>query len=129
MSRRVLVQACAAASILVSGLFLMGRSAPADSFAGARYDAKTDELVVRMQYRGTNPNHNFSVRWGQCRQTDQGATLDADVLDDQARDVERQSYTKTVRLDLSALACRPVRLTLRTAPRFFYQVVIPDREP
>jgi hypothetical protein len=99
----------------------------ADNFAGGRYDARTDELVIKMRYRGTNPDHNFTVQWGQCRQTDQGATIDGDVLDDQARDVERQSFTKTARFDVSALACRPVRVTLHTAPRYYFQILVPAK--
>ncbi|HEY2682232.1 MAG TPA: hypothetical protein VGI93_01875 [Steroidobacteraceae bacterium] len=99
----------------------------ADNFAGVRYDPKTDELVVRMRYRGTNPDHNFTVQWGQCRQTDQGSTIDGDVLDDQARDGAHQSFTKTVRFDVSGIACRPARVTLHTAPRFYYQILLPVR--
>ncbi len=112
--------------VLIAAALSFG-TAFADNFAGARYDTRTDELVVRMRYRGTNPDHNFTVQWGQCRQTDQGATIDGDVLDDQARDVERQNFSKTVRFDVSGLACRPVRVTLHTAPRYYFQISVPAR--
>lgn len=117
----------AIAGILVIALVLVFGPALADSFAGARYDPRTDELVVRMRYRGTNPDHNFTVQWGQCRQDEHGASIDGEVLDDQARDVERQTFSKTVRFDVSGIACRPARITLHTAPRFYYQIPLPAR--
>ena len=107
-------------------LFVWGQTL-ADSFAGVQYDPTTDELVVKMRYRGTNPNHGFTVQWGQCRQTAQGSTLDGEVLDDQARDVERKSFSKIVRFDVSGISCRPAQITLRTAPRFYYQIQVPAR--
>ena len=35
-------------------------TARADHFVDARYDAQSDELVVTMRYKGTNPNHDHS---------------------------------------------------------------------
>jgi hypothetical protein len=100
----------------------------ADNFAKVRYDRQTDRLVITMIYRGTNPNHNFSLKWGDC-QANQSGNLPgatAEVLDDQYDDTAQQEFTKTVRLSLAGMPCpRPASVSLRTAPRFFYTLTIP----
>jgi hypothetical protein len=101
----------------------------ADNFAAVRYDRKTDRLVVTMIYRGTNPNHNFSLKWGPCEANQSGELpgATAEVLDDQYDDPEQQDFSKTVRLSLRSMPCaRPASVTLRTAPRFFYTLTIPQ---
>jgi hypothetical protein len=119
---------CGLLALAAPALFPSG--AKADNFGRIRYDAQTDRLIVTMIYRGTNPNHAFSLKWGDC-QADQAGSLagvTVEVLDDQAGDMERQDYTKTVRFSLAGLPCpRPVALTLRTAPRFFHTLTIPGR--
>jgi hypothetical protein len=109
---------------------LLWSNAKADNFGRIRYDKQSDRLIVTMIYRGTNPNHNFSLKWGEC-QADQSGSLPGvtvEVLDDQFADVAQQDYKKTVRFSLAGLPCpRPVALTLRTAPRFFYTLTIPAK--
>jgi hypothetical protein len=103
------------------------RAARADTFSRVYFDAATDEIVVTMRYRGTNPNHAFSLRWGQCK-APQGSgppEVVAEVLDSQAQDAERRDYKTTTRFGLAELPCRPAKVTLRTAPRFLYILVIP----
>jgi hypothetical protein len=100
----------------------------ADTFSAAYYDPKTNELVVTMIYRGTNPDHQFSVQWGDCQSLgDDGAThqIVGEVLDSQWNDDAQQTYTKTVRFNLAGLNCRPATVTLRTAPRFEYTLQVP----
>lgn len=103
--------------------------AHADNFGTVRYDRQTDQLVVTMIYRGTNPNHNFSLKWGMC-QANQSGTLPgvtAEILDDQSGDAAQQDFRKTKRFSLAGLPCpRPVSVSLRTAPRFFYTLTIPE---
>jgi hypothetical protein len=103
-------------------------AAHADNFGGVRYDRQTDQLVVTMIYRGTNPNHKFSLKWGKC-QANQSGTLPGvtvEVLDDQFGDPARQDFQKTKRFSLAELPCpRPASVTLTTAPRFFYTLTIP----
>ena len=102
-------------------------SAQADSFSRVTYDGRKDELVVTMRYRGTNPDHTFSLRWGRCKEA-AGSDLRevaVDVLDSQWQDEERDDFKKTTRFSLADLSCRPVMVTLRTAPRFFYTMLIP----
>lgn len=102
--------------------------AHASSFGGVYYDKKTDQLVVTMIYRGTNPDHKFSLKWGDC-QAGQSGNLPgatAEVLDDQFQDLAQQNFRKTTRFSLADMPCsRPVSVTLRSAPRFFVTLTIP----
>jgi hypothetical protein len=105
-------------------------AARGDTFSGVSYDARNDELVVTMAYRGTNPDHTFSLKWGSC-QTLAGASepeIVAEVLDSQWQDATSQPFKKTTRFSLENLPCRPVKLTLRTAPHFFVTLHIPARK-
>jgi hypothetical protein len=100
----------------------------ADTFASVHYDARTDELVATMIYRGTNPSHTFTLQWGVCPERADGDSLyeiGADVLDADWNDVASQPFRKTVRFSLANLACRPAKVTLRTAPRFLYTITVP----
>ena len=98
----------------------------ADNFAGVHYEAVTDSVVVTINYRGTNPNHGFSLKWGSCKERPDGTReIVAEVLDDQAQDAARRNYTTTTSFALGSMACRPATLTLRTAPRFYVSLDIP----
>jgi hypothetical protein len=114
--------------ILAAGAAFFSGGARADNFGRIRYDGRTDRLIVTMIYRGTNPNHKFSLKWGEC-QTDQSSGLPgvtAEVLDDQFNDPEEQDFQTSVRFSLKGMPCpRPASVTLRTAPRFFYTLTIP----
>lgn len=113
---------------LVPGVaaFMLARTAHADNFGKVLYDRDNDQLVVTMLYRGTNPNHNFSLKWGRCRskQSDGLPEVTAEVLDDQFKDAAQQSFRKTTAFSLEGLPCRPARVTLRTAPYFIYTLTI-----
>ena len=112
---------------LLSSVFAL--SAAADDFSKVYYDASTDELVVTMIYSGTNSDHAFSLHWGPCKEAIDGNTseVEVEVLDSQWEDPARQDFKKTVRFDLTGLPCRPAKVTLRTAPRFIYSLMIPAR--
>ena len=115
--------------ILAAAATFFSLEAGADNFANVRYDKQADRLVVTMIYRGTNPNHNFSLNWGPCQTSDSGDLpgATAEVLDDQYEDAAEQDFTKTVRFRLTGMPCpRPASITLRTAPRFFYTLTIPQ---
>ena len=118
---------CKLSAALLSLAFVA--TAHADNFISVSYDAKTDELAVTLVYRGTNPNHTFRIDWGTC--VDIGADappeLAAQVLDRQWNDKAEREFTKTVRFGLKQIPCRPVNLTLRTAPRFYASIFIPAR--
>jgi hypothetical protein len=67
------------------------------------------------------------LKWGECQanQTDNLPGVTAEVLDDQFEDRAERDFKKTVRFGLAQLPCRPASVTLRTAPRFFYTLMIP----
>jgi hypothetical protein len=114
--------------ILAAAATIASLQARADNFVNVRYDKRTDRLIVTMVYRGTNPNHHFTLKWGECQANQSGDLpgVTAEVLDDQFDDQAQQDFTKTVRFGLAGLPCpRPVSVTLRTAPRFFYTLTIP----
>jgi hypothetical protein len=111
-----------------ASIYFLAPTAHADNFGEIYYDGKNDQLVVTMLFRGTNPNHKFSLKWGEC-QADQSGNLPGvtvEVLDDRFDDEEQQDFKKTMRFSLEGLPCRrPASVTLRTAPRFFYTLTIP----
>jgi hypothetical protein len=119
MNRSAVIPGAAAA-------FLLAQAALADNFGSVVYDRKNDQLVVIMLYRGTNPNHNFSLKWGPCetKQSRKLPGVTVEVLDDQFADLSQQDFKKTMHFSLADLPCRPARVTLRTAPRFFYSLTI-----
>lgn len=117
-------------SALLLALFagLASRIARADNFSDVHYDAPGDQLVVTMTYRGTNPDHTFSVKWGPCKDGKSGGhEIEANVLDGQWQDAAQRNFRKTTHFSLADLNCRPAKVTLRTAPRFYYTVQIPAR--
>jgi hypothetical protein len=98
----------------------------ATRFASVHYDPSTDQLVVTMMYSGTNPDHTFSLKWGRCKTAADGSPqIFANVIDGQWSDAEQTDYQKTTRFNLGKLKCRPVNVTLRSAPRFIYMLQIP----
>jgi hypothetical protein len=104
------------------------RSAIADSFRSAYYDRTTNQLVLAMAYRGTNPGHKFTLQWGPCRSdgSEGMSKVDADVLDDQFKDAAQQDYQTVERFSLVGMPCpRPVTVTLYTAPRMSLMLVVP----
>jgi hypothetical protein len=114
--------------ILAAAATFFWLQAKADNFVRVRYDRPTDRLIVTMVYGGTNPNHHFSLKWGECQANQSGNLpgVTVEVLDDQYEDVAEQEFTKTVRFKLAGMPCqRPVSVTLRSAPRFFYTLTIP----
>ena len=117
------------AAAVGSGLvtLVLPHGAHADDFSKAYYDSRVDQLVVSMIYSGTNPKHTFTLQWGQCQDVN-GSNLHevaVQVLDSQWQDEALRPYRKTVRFSLAGIPCRPAKVTLRTAPRFIYSVLIP----
>jgi len=118
----------APAAALAFIMFIGPHAGHADNFQKVYYDPATDELVIVVLYRGTNPDHQFSLKWGPC--VDRGGNrheIVAELLDQQYEDAERKDYRKTTRMSLAGMNCRPAAVTLRTAPRFYYTLAVPAR--
>lgn len=128
-SARRLSQLTLCAVLLGAAVSILSNVATSDSFADVRYDAQTDELVVTMSYSGTNPDHVFSLQWGECQAQADGSVpeIAADVIDSQSQDAARKDFKTITRFSLDDMSCRPAKLTLRTAPRFYYTLQIPAR--
>jgi hypothetical protein len=107
--------------------WLTSGAVSAENFGRVSYDSVTDQLAVTMLYRGTNPDHEFSLKWGPCKMLPDGTNeIVAEVIDSQARDAARQDFRKTVHLSLEGMTiCRPAKLTLRAAPRNYFSMRIP----
>jgi hypothetical protein len=114
---------------IVAALSLLAASAAyAAALSSVAYDPKTDELIVTMSYQGTNPDHQFSVQWGDCQTVGDGGNthqIVGVVADSQWNDDALREFTKTVRFSLAGVNCRPATVTLRSAPRFEYTFQIP----
>lgn len=119
-----------AAVLLAAAGCAVAPGAAADNFADARYDPATDSLVVTLLYRGTNPLHRFTLEWGACTSPDANGVskVAAQVMDSQWDDPAMEDYSETVHLSLAGLPCRPAEVTLRTAPRFIYNVFVPAKQ-
>jgi len=116
------------AGIVASLPVLAATASYAAALSAVAYDPKTDELIVTMSYQGTNPDHQFSVQWGDCQTGGDGGNTHqvvGVVQDSQWNDDAVRAFTKTVRFSLAGINCRPATVTLRSAPRFEYTLQIP----
>ncbi len=118
-----------ASTLLIAALATPWDAAWSDNFADVHYDARKDQLIVTILYRGTNPDHAFSLNWGQCRALPNGGSREivAEVLDSHWNDAAERDFRTTQKFSLEALKCRPAKVTLRMAPRFYYTLQIPAR--
>jgi hypothetical protein len=103
-------------------------SSRGDNFQRVYFDPSTDELVIGIVYRGTNPDHQFSLKWGPCETRDAERQITVELLDQQWHDAAQQEFRKTLRFSLADLDCRPSVATVRTAPRFYFTLQIPARD-
>jgi hypothetical protein len=92
----------------------------------AYYDPTHDELVVEIAYRGTVPDHDFVLRWGECqRGEDASQGIAARIVDLQGNDEARESFRTQARFSLANLGCRPARVTLRLGRVSHETVLVP----
>ena len=104
-------------------LMLVAGVSQAASIHSARYDAKTDEVVLDVTYGGCNAK-TFKLEFGACMETFPGqihATLD-DSLDG-CRAIVRKEF----RFGLSEMnGCRPATLSISTDNGPRVQVSVPE---
>src|ERR1700733_15963644 len=91
-----------AARLLMPFSILFPATVLADDFVHASYDSSSDELLVTVNYSGTNPQHTFSLQWGSCQDVPGSDVhqVAVEVLDNQWRDEARQAFSKTIRFSL-----------------------------
>ena len=112
----------------VALLIALAAAAPAHAadILDARYDPGADELVVDIAYRGTNPDHEFSVAWGRCSDASP-PRLVGRLIDQQGSDAAREDYRVSERLALEEIPCRPAIVTLRLGRVAHTDVYLPKR--
>jgi hypothetical protein len=114
---------------LLGGAGVMHSTATAGNFGSSYYDRATDELVVTILYGGTNPNHQFTIKWGTCELDESGhrkPLVNAEILDDQFNDAEQQQYKVISRFSLKDMPCpRPAIVAVSIAPNASFEIVIP----
>lgn len=113
-----------AAVALAAALLAAGAAAAAD-IRGARYDARTDSVLVEIAYRGTHPKHDFRVQWNPCAD---GAAVGR-LIDRHGNDAAEEEFIVQDRIGLAALPCRPALVTLRLGRTSIAQVHIPQEAP
>ena len=106
---------------------LIAPAVQAATFSSVEFDPGRNELVATMTYDGSNPNHQFSVQWGTCRKlgNEGNHQIVAELLDNQWDDTAQQTFTTTVHVSLAGVNCHPALVTLRTAPKYEFNVQIP----
>lgn len=109
--------------VLASGACFPATLLAAD-LRDARYDAARDQIVAEIAYRGTNPDHRFTVRWGRCEAGSPQRTVGR-VIDEQGRDAAREDFVAEARLSLKEIPCRPAIVTLRLGREAHTDVFVP----
>ena len=112
----------------VAALLVLFYCTPASAIMVNRlvYDADKDKLVMIINYRGTNEDHEFSVQWNECARLDDDRSQILGLLvDNQANDHARQEFTQEFEVDMASFSCRPAKVTIRTSAGFFMSVDVP----
>lgn len=123
-------RACVPAMILALTIAIT-TVAKADTFGFVHYDAKANQILVTIHYRGTNPNHHFSIQWGRCQKLHgqlhgrAPRAIELDILDEQGNDAAKRPFTKLVKVPLTGMPCRPATVTLWTSPNQYRSIRIP----
>ena len=118
-------------AIILSFTIATTTVAKADTFGPVRYDPTTNQILVTIHYRGTNPNHQFSIQWGRCRKLHgqlhgpAPRAIDLGILDQQGSDAARRGYTELVKVPLAGMTCRPATVTLWTSPNQYRSIAVP----
>ena len=105
--------------------------AKADTFGPVHYDPNTNQILVTIHYRGTNPHHHFSIQWGRCRKLHENLhgpaprVIALSILDEQGNDAAKRPYTKLVKVSLAGMPCRPATVNLFTPPGQYRSINIP----
>jgi hypothetical protein len=80
----------------------------------AWYDPSRDELIVDVAYRGSTPDHEFSLSWAGCGRTADGQRgIAARLIDTRGEEPALGDYRIRERFSLATLECRPAEVMLR----------------
>jgi hypothetical protein len=107
---------------------VMVSNAHAVNVLSMSYESNTDELLLKVAYRGTHDKHTFSLAWDECHDyAFAGAKyqLMANLVDSEPNDKAEREFTQDLRFSLAGIECRPAKVTIRTAPGFNRTIVVP----
>jgi hypothetical protein len=90
----------------------------------AGYNAARDQIEVDIAYRGTHPDHEFTVQWGECS-GESPPRLVGRLVDRHGGDAAREDYRTKERVALGAIPCRPAIVTLRLGRVAHAEVFVP----
>jgi hypothetical protein len=114
--------------VAVAATLIVSAQAQATNVLAMSYDKSTDQLVLKVGYRGTHDQHVFSINWEECKDyafVDAKYQVMGNLVDSEPNDAGVNEYAQDLRFSLAGIECRPVKLTVRTAPGFFRTITIP----
>lgn len=96
----------------------------------AIYDAATDEIVFTIAYRGSHPDHTFTISWEMCRTMGDGhREILGIVHDSDPKDPAKIEFKKTERISLKDFPCRPATVAIGLASALYRRTLtVPGRE-
>jgi hypothetical protein len=115
---------------LLAALLMLVSGAQATNILELDYDDKLDQLVIVIAYRGSHPDHRFTLNWDECRDygfNDAEHQITAGLTDSDPDDRAEKEFRRTLKVPLSSLECRPAKVTVRTSANFFRSVIVPAR--
>lgn len=124
MRRKRYLSRMLAAGILAA----FAATANATNLLALSHDADTDEIVLKVAYRGSHGQHPFSLDWGECNDNAfEGPPhqIGAQLIDSQYDDSGPTEFTQTVRFSIADLKCRPAKLTIRTSTGAYRTITVP----
>jgi hypothetical protein len=116
--------------VALAATLALAAQAQAANVLAMSYDPSTDQLVLKVGYRGSHDKHVFTVDWEECKDyafVDAKYQVLGNLVDSEPNDRGINEYTHDVRVSLAGLDCRPVKLTVRTAAGFFRTIIVPAR--
>lgn len=111
-------------------LLLSSFTALSMNLIDAIYDATTDELVFTVAYRGSHPDHAFTISWEMCRTMSDGHREILGIIhDSDPKDPAKAEFKKTERISLKDFPCRPATVAIGLAsPLYRRTLTVPGRE-
>lgn len=101
------------ASCMSVVVLLLATRAMSMNIVELSFDEQTEELVFKVLYRGTHPNHAFGVMWEKCRRMADGHLEILGIIQDSdPKDAARKEFEKTERVSMKGFSCRPARVTI-----------------
>lgn len=103
--------------VLFSLITLTNSALFAGAIIDASYNSQNKVLSLLVAFEGQTPEHQFSLKWGECVFADNEMSISARLVDHQGYEDAGKTYEQRLAIPLAGLACRPANLTIRLGPR------------